>query len=597
MNRFARTLARWRDGADDGAALVMTIIIGMVLLVFVATATVVAVSGTRKSAHDADWNAAIAAAYAGVEDYKSRLSNDNTYVRYGNPLAAFSAGSDVVLPMQENRAFGVGAGGTWAAVPETANGAQYRYEVDNSKYEASGSLRVRSTGRVGDQTRSIVVNVKQEGFVDYLYFTDYEMLDPVQTSGSRCVPDYAWVSDSNVHPYDCRDIQFASSDQINGPLHSNDTIIICGAATFRGEFTTSNSKAPLYKKSTASGCGASPVFSVAPKIAKNIGMPKSNSQMLSETRLDLDTVPRPGCLYTGPTTITFTADGRMNVKSPFTKNTRIIGSPAVDGTTPPECGAVGDSAGQLRSREGATIPVIPQNLIYVQNVPSESGDPNYWSPTEKHTWFSCASSGTAWTLGTLRYPAVDEVVPYASPAHYGCRNGDLYVKGLLDGQVTLASQNYIYVTGDLTYESQTEDILGLVGDNAVWVHKPVKCTRYYEDRYGNPTSSCQTYGNINTTKNRRIDAAILSVAHTFLVQNHDRGGDAGTLTVRGAIAQKFRGPVATTGGTGYAKNYVYDSRLKYMAPPKFLSPVSTTYGISEIVEVKTAFKPDGSAAT
>jgi hypothetical protein len=33
-----------------------------------------------------------------------------------------------------------------------------------------------------------------------------------------------------------------------------------------------------------------------------------------------------------------------------------------------------------------------------------------------------------------------------------------------------------------------------------------------------------------------------------------------------------------------------------MAPPKFLSPVSTTYGVSEIVEVKTAFKADGSAS-
>lgn len=586
-------MTRWRDGADDGAALVMTIIIGMVLLVFVGTATAIAVSGTRKSSRDADWNAAIAAAYAGVEDYKSRLSNDNTYVRYGNPSAAFSAGSDVRLPSEVNPAFGEGTAGSWAPVPGSTNGAQFRYEVDNRQYEATGALRVRSSGRVGGVVRTIVVNVKQEGFVDYLYFTDYEMVDPILTKDSRCVEAYAWASPANVHPAYCSDIQFATNDVINGPLHSNDTILICGQARFRGEFTTANSIGALYKKVGGWSCPGDPIFAVKPKVAKSVGMPKTNSQMLSETRMDLETVQRPGCLYTGPTIITFTADGKMNVKSPFTKLTRIIGEGATSGEAAPACGAVGSATGQLGSTAGATIAVIPQNLIYVQNVPSLSTNKNYWPANANPANFTC-SGGNSWNFGTVaKYPAANEQVPYASPAHYGCRNGDVYVRGVLDGEVTVAAQNYIYVTGDLTYESVSDDVLGLVGENSVWVHKPVYCSDWDDDR----RTKCNTYTNISSTKNRRIDAAILSVAHTFLVQNYDRGAGLGTLTVMGAIAQKFRGPVATAGGSGYVKNYSYDARFKYMAPPKFLSPVSTTYGVSEIVEVKTAFKPDGSAAT
>jgi len=29
--------------------------------------------------------------------------------------------------------------------------------------------------------------------------------------------------------------------------------------------------------------------------------------------------------------------------------------------------------------------------------------------------------------------------------------------------------------------------------------------------------------------------------------------------------------------TGYAKNYVYDQRLKYLSPPKFIDPVAAAW--------------------
>ena len=40
--------------------------------------------------------------------------------------------------------------------------------------------------------------------------------------------------------------------------------------------------------------------------------------------------------------------------------------------------------------------------------------------------------------------------------------------------------------------------------------------------------------------------------------------------MNGVIVQKFRGPVGTSGGTGYDKDYNYDTRLTALPPPSFL---------------------------
>ena len=74
--------------------------------------------------------------------------------------------------------------------------------------------------------------------------------------------------------------------------------------------------------------------------------------------------------------------------------------------------------------------------------------------------------------------------------------------------------------------------------------------------------------NVTTEMNNVwIYAAILSTKHSFLVDNYGCGESLEKLNVYGAIAQKFRGIVGTTGGTGYIKNYNYDERLAVDEPP------------------------------
>jgi hypothetical protein len=82
------------------------------------------------------------------------------------------------------------------------------------------------------------------------------------------------------------------------------------------------------------------------------------------------------------------------------------------------------------------------------------------------------------------------------------------------------------------------------------------------------------------------DDAAWAAANTnvrFVVDNFRCGAGLGNLNVTGAIAQKFRGAVGRTAGsghTGYIKNYVYDDRLKYRSPPYFLDPVQAAWKVN-----------------
>ncbi len=563
---------------ERGMALVMVIAIGSVLTILVVAATAFALGGLKKSTTDESWGSALAAAYAGIEEYQSRLANDTAYYRYGNPASSFSAASRVTLPTgaSSNPAFGLGTAGTWAAVPGSAGASAFRYEVDNANYLKTGTLRLRATGKVGNETRSIVADLRQQGFVDFLYFTDYEIQDPIQSGVSVATCQrYAWAGRPATG---CSEIAFGANDVVDGPAHSNDTMRICNA-TFTGKVTTSyNPSSGLRyspKNSNNVNCSGQ-VFELPgyPAYSPVVGMPPTNSQMKKEIRTDIPAeVPDPGCLYTGPTQIIFNANGTMTVRSPWSVKTRVAGDPATSGTTPPECGSIN----ALGSANGATITVPKDNLIYVQNVPTVATDPNFTPPKLLPNELACRGDGASSGAGNgIGFPTVQEVPP--SSDSYGCRNGDAFVKGTVSGAVTVASENYVYVTGDLVYNDRAKDILGLVGNNSVWVWNPVRA---------NGSSILANTG-------RRIDAAIVSVAHTFQLQNYNKGGDRGTLAVTGAIAQKFRG-IVRSGTNGYVKHYVFDSRFRYIAPPKFISPVSTTYGVNVWIEVKPVFDSTGAA--
>src|SRR5690554_5007094 len=215
-----------RTGLRDEAGMALVTVIAMtsVLAILMVAAVSMAVGGLQKSRNDQDWSAALAAAYAGVEEYQSRLADDPTYWRFGDPDSAFSNPGSVADPGVElpsaahtNPAFGLGTTGTWAIVGNSDTDddgatAYYRYEVNSTEYNSKGLIQLRATGKVGGETRTLVAHLRQSGFLDFVYFTDYEFRDPAMTGSSCNGEKHKWESG-----YTCGShvIQFGNSDVLD----------------------------------------------------------------------------------------------------------------------------------------------------------------------------------------------------------------------------------------------------------------------------------------------------------------------------------------------------------------------------------------------
>ncbi len=153
--------------------------------------------------------------------------------------------------------------------------------------------------------------------------------------------------------------------------------------------------------------------------------------------------------------------------------------------------------------------------------------------------------------------------------------GNVYVHGDYSGKLTIAAENDVIIDGNL--RRQGDGLLGLVANNFVRV----------QHQFATQTSqsACGTGSNGTSFNNLQMDAAILAIQHSFIVDHYNCGNPLGNLTVNGAIAQKFRGVVGTfnpsTGAaaTGYRKQYIYDDRLKYISPPHFLDPVESAWRV------------------
>ncbi|MEO8323741.1 MAG: pilus assembly PilX N-terminal domain-containing protein [Actinomycetota bacterium] len=535
-------MKRTLHGDERGIALVTVIIISVILMTLVAASTGFALTSLNSSRRDQDWNAALPAAEAGIDDYLYRLSRDSSYWQY----------DATTLPPDGNLAFT-----QWVKVPGAAN-SYFRYFIDSSLISTQGIVKIRSSGRVNGVVRTVEALFRRRNFLDFLYFTEYETTDPASYTGSPFTPLQAQANcarhyyDSPSRSSSCSDIYFIGIDTIKGPLHSNDAIAI-GTGTspnFQGETSTSwdgtcPSGASYCSPSTNRYRGsATPIFARAgdPALAPPLTMPPTN---LALRNYSDSAVGGTGCLFTGPTKIVFNSNGTMTVTSPYTK---------------------------VSNCQVGAGPLPSNGVIYVQSVPTSPSNPNYRA--------SCSvSSGNP-----LGYPFSGDI----NSGQYGCFDGDVFVSGTLDGQVTVAAQDSVIITGNTTYQGGTagNDILGLIADNYVEVYHPVN------------SSGSNLSGSLTSPT---IHAAILSIKHSFRVQSHNRGNPLGTLTIFGAIAQLYRGPVGTFSGssisTGYGKDYTYDQKLKYTSPPYFLDPVASAWGIKTWAECKPADPPGATSCT
>lgn len=545
--------------AEHGYSMVIVMMVLLVGTIASVGAWSAAQNDVPASRESVDGKRAYAAAEAGLADYLQKLSTDNEYWLKCTTVARLPDNS----PAPVNQAWN-GAGTdprVWRALPGRRSTAytiellprspypQCQPNVDASMMESGGTIQLRVTGKagtgVGERRRSIIATLRRNGFLDFLYFTEYEESDPTQkeldTGGypvKRCAPNQscaiddiaAWADSPSTcrrfvregrssvrypgsistdggrtwqaYPLGCGSIQFLGTDANNGPLHSNDTISICGQPKF-GRNRSGNTGASVdrieyydYDQTCSGGGPNNGNNAVLTGDAMPIlQLPDSNAQLRT-------TAQQGGILYSGQTTITLKGT-RMDV---------VTGGVSY-----------------------ANVALPANGVLFVRN----------------------ATTGSC--------PRFSPRTPYAT-GQTAC--GDVFVSGTYGAGLTIAADRDIVVTGDVTGSNNA--LLGLIANNFVRVYHPVKsypCTKDTQES--------------TTIKNRRIEAAILSLGHVFTVDNYQCGDPLGGLQVKGAIAQRYRGPVGTHSSgsvvTGFSKDYAYDDRLKYRSPPYFLAPVQSAW--------------------
>jgi hypothetical protein len=535
---------RKRRSGESGFALV-TVMGTLLVASLISISAFAAVNGdARESGKDVGRKQALAAAESGVNDYLFQLNQDNGYWAKCTNTGDSTPVNDVwngVLPDPRK----------WRNVP--GSNAQYTIEllpvapytkctpgdsVTASMIDRSSrTLRIRVTGRIpsakGMVYRSLIAAVKRDGFLDFLYFTDYETSDAVwyavsidgrPTGGpqgdliswaaNNCNKTYyrdgrgslKWngkYTDTNTTAptVSCSQIQFADKDVIAGPLHTNDDLYTCDNPTFGRNAQDRIESGDGYR----TACGASEVPNFKGTFLqkqKVIGMPATNAA--------LATVAQPAYRFVGAQKI-----------------------------------VLGASSFTIQALPSGTVKTLgyPSNgVIYVSNDPTGYCPPYQGLNPDQNT-DDCGNVRLSGTYGT---------------------------------DLTIATENDIIIDADV--KRSGDPMLGLIANQFIRVANPSVHSVL-------DPSSCT---NNASTADRTIEAAILSLQHSFTVDNYYCGHPIGTLTVKGVIAQRFRGPVGTGGSsgasTGYIKNYQYDDRLAYRSPPNFLDPVQSAWRVARYTE-------------
>lgn len=522
--------------ADEGGFTLISVIVGMMVVGLFAVGAWASANGDiRLAGEDQEHKRAYEAARAGAQWYAYQLDRDPTYWTQCASVPPLSDGSRAPVNLEWS---GSGAD-TRVWRPLGTSGESYTLEILGRRDSAGRFLSQCSTSdATGTALENNTLRIRATGR------SAGEVRSIIATFKRKSFMDYVYFTHSEAQDpligggspstcssqrttrTGCAEIVFTTNDQVKGPLHTNDSsVLIAGGSV---TFGRPNRNDAFEVAGAAPGyVGATPTFN-GPRLtpASTLTPPPGNGA--------LKTLATPGgWVYSGQTCLVFRGD-TVDVYN-GANNWAATGRVTCAGTP------------VSRSIKGGGAP--PNGVIYVANSTSVACSGTYTKYQRYQNTASC---------------------------------GDVAVFGDYSGSVTVASENDTIVAGDVKQVGGSDAALGLVANGFVRIYHPIA---------GITTTSC---GSTNDTPAgftpiRRVDAAILSLSHSFMVDNYQCGRGEGPLTVNGAIAQWYRGVVGTgNGATGYLKDYNYDDRLKVREPPNLLDPVQTSWRIVRQTEQQPA---------
>ncbi len=426
-----------------------------------------------------------------------------------------------------------------AAPPE---GSTWNISLTNDPNNANQFLKtyeITCTAAVSGHSRRVRVVVRQSTFGKYAYFTDRETSS---ASGGA--------------------IWWNSNDEIDGPVHSNNT----GGTNFNINYSgwnSNNPRRPIFRD-IVTGCGNTINYQPSrPKSESDfqkVFLNGSKGYLLNVNRVNLP-----------PST----EDQKRAAWGDFS------GYPSTTGVYIRSDAGGGNGGIYIHGNAGITMSVDAggnQIMTVVQGTDTTvikfdmaagttsvlSGSVGPGSPTSA----ASMSNGVIYCSGnitSLRGTIADNWVA----------NGEIQRRSAWTIATDTNAGKDITITGDLVYatrpdKSQPLDApcnlaAGTLGIVAQDIKIADDGTPYY--RHYNRELNCVMLAGSST-----VDGSIS-------VQNYDRG-TTGTLKVIGGLIQSTRGPVGTINSsgniaTGYAKDYHYDRRLASAPPPHY--PTTGSY--------------------
>jgi Tfp pilus assembly protein PilX len=426
---------------------------------------------------------------------------------------------------------------------------------------AAGTFRIASTGFSGKEKRTLIATFRNANFVSYVWYTMYEVGDPVVDGSVPSGDPSTWWTECGRF-YQEREIlagkhcqplnnYFGEGESINGPLHVEDHALVCGKPTFgrtpidRIEFGNGNKKEPGQEGYSQSCGGGSPTFKgthILPEVVPPLQPPPGDEELVHVVEENYHFYGKTEIDLTGKTMTIVEHKGShptpKEEEEPENKKKEVI-------------------------KAGVAYPL--NGVIYVSEGNGSGGCPTY-SP-----------------FGPV--PGYNE----------GSECGDVYVHGNYEESLTIAAQNDVVINESITTPREpsasvegtptTNDLLGLIANNFVRIYHPLSGTRgkkYKECKVGSGPEATNAPEDL---KEPVIYAAMLAVKHAIIVDNFDCGTPTlGHLNVYGALAGLFsNGLTGIINGTtlehGYSYNAHYDNRLQVEEPPHFLNPIEAAWYI------------------
>jgi hypothetical protein len=541
--RLSRTLRAL--GSERGFTMIVAIGVMFVTGLLLVAAFTLAQGETDASRNDLQRKQAYYASLAGVQEYEYQLqANPDYWEKCGGPASTVAGENNERYEVEVMKATSA------PAEFKTCTAASPFQSAIESKGSFANTFRIKSVGYAGTAKRTLIATFKVTGFLDYIYFTNFETLDPtLYAEGKNCKGLYyeKWNG-----KYSCVSIIFTSGDSVEGPMHTNDSTRVEGSAEFgRAGHTPADAVeiyGGTYPEDSGFNCKAgSAIFNTENKCyvkGERLQMPESDTSLASYVE--------PKYEYKGETRIVLNGGTNTFNVTHYEKGTEVTENNVA----------------------------MPKNgLIYVTQTAACS------YPYEPH--------------GADNKEEIKQ--------RENC--ADVYVSGSYSESLTIAAEDNLIINGNVYPKSVEGKLgsaptgtatLGLIATNFVRVYHPVgktynspckgsdKSLGGGKCEYTNTESGGCDAPNLSAAEDPNgwgtfnsiwVYAAILSTAHSFITDNWNCGSKLEELHEYGAIAQDYRGPVGTSGGTGYIKDYKYDDRLATDEPPYFLAPLKAGWKV------------------